>query len=299
MPAPRSQTAPVYADADTDDGMVDNPVYILGGGPSFSGDHDPSAFMVSNPAYVRSAAKSSSHSSGMRHRAGSVLFEPRGESETDDDRRQGPSSALMVSQRTPHSRLLWLAAGAALVVAVVALAVAVSGSVIDHSYKREVADMMESIADLQATVASLQRALDAKMDREATTALLQTAMAPLQHSVDAKANWTVVDRLRTAVDAQEVAINSTIGTLQSEAQRLADQIAPWPALGYPALHLLDLDYIHETRADIRVRAKSRFPMPPRLLSGEAALRVQGHIHALAGDSDTTQLGGGVVQGHGR
>ena len=34
MSVPRAQAAPVYADADADDGMVDNPVYI-GGGAAF------------------------------------------------------------------------------------------------------------------------------------------------------------------------------------------------------------------------------------------------------------------------
>ena len=286
MPAPHTHGAPVYADADSDDGMVDNPVYI-GGGPSANGDHDPSTFMVSNPAYESSAAKSPSHSSSMRHRAASVLFEPRGESETDDRRRNAPSSALMVSQRTPHSRLLWLVAGAALILAIVALAVAVSASPTDHSCKREVADMMESIADLRATVASLQRALDAKMDQEATTALVQTAVAPLQRSVDAKANRTAVDSLRTAVDARKVAIDTSIGTLQSEAHRLAEQIAPWPGLDLPALHFLDLDYLYETRTNTILLVKTRFPLPSRLLNGEAALRITGHIHARAGSLDKT------------
>ena len=149
MPAPHVRAPPVYVDVDGDDGMVDNPVYV-GGGPdndTRSGD-DPSAFMVSNPAYVSSAAQGLSHRPTMRHRAASVLFEPHGETDTDGDQKAphlAAPSHLMVSQRAPHSRLLWLVAGAAFILAAVALAVAVSDSRVDHS---KMANMRKSIADL-------------------------------------------------------------------------------------------------------------------------------------------------------
>ena len=276
----------MYVDADGDDGMVDNPVYIGGGRPDNDArSQDPSAFMVTNPAYVSSAAQSLSHKPTTRHRAASVLFEPRGETDTDSDQKalHPAPSHLMVSQRAPHSRLLWLVAGAAFVLAAVALAVGVSESRANHS---KMADMMNRIADLEATVASL---LDTKMGHEETAALIASAMAPLQHDIDVKANWTAVDSLRMAVDAQETMFNTTFNSLQGETQRLAEQILPWPALDSPAVHLLNVDYLHETRTNTIVRAKARFPLPPRLLSGDAALRIQGHIHARAGDLDTSQI----------
>ena len=151
MPAPHARAPPVYADADGDNGMVDNPVYIGGGGgpDNDARSQDPSAFMVTNPAYVSSAAQSLSHKPTTRHRAASVLFEPRGETDTDGDQQKTPQPAapshLMVSQRAPHSRLLWLVTGAAFILAAVALGVSVSDSRVDHS---KMANMRKSIADL-------------------------------------------------------------------------------------------------------------------------------------------------------